>query len=327
MKKGILYFCILFLCTPVTAQDGASVFNFLRFTTSARASALGGTNVSLAENDLSLVFQNPGLLGPEMSLNLNLNYLFYIHDIGMGSVIYTQALGERSAWGVGVNYANYGTFTETTPERTMLGEFSAKDICMNVFLARDLTDRTRGGITFKYIYSAFEQYTSMGLGVDVGLSFYDDDRELSMGLAGKNIGWGIRSYNDIREPMPWDIQLGLSKKLAHAPIRFSLTGMYLNQWKFYNRNGEKDNVVTTLAKHLVIGVDFVLSDNFWIGVGYNAKAGADMSLEQGNKLGGFSAGAGLRVRAFDIGCAVVRYHPSAASFLVSLTTSFESFKL
>jgi len=146
-------------------------------------------------------------------------------------------------------------------------------------------------------------------------------------LAGKNIGWEIRSYYDIREPMPWDIQLGLSKKLAHAPIRFSLTGMYLNRWKFHKRNGEEDKFLTTLAKHLVFGVDFVLSENFWIGVGYNAKAGADMHLEQGNKMGGFSAGAGLRVSSFDVGCSVVRYHPSATSFLVSLTTSFEAFKL
>ncbi len=327
MKKVILYCFVFFLFTSVSAQDGTSTFQFLRFSTSARASALGGTNISLVEKDLSLAFQNPGLLGPEMNLDLNLNYLFYIDDVGMGSVLFAKALGERSAWGLGVNYASYGSFTEATSEDVILGEFGAKDMCVNGFLSRDLTDKIRGGITFKYFYSAYEEYTSMGLGVDVGLSYYDSDHDFSMGLVGKNIGWQIQSYNDDREPMPWDIQFGLTKKLAHAPIRFSLTGVYLNQWKFYNRNGKEDDFGTTLAKHLVFGVDFIPSDNFWIGVGYNAKAGADMRLEQGNKLGGFSAGAGIRVNAFEFGCSVVQYHPSATSFLISLTTSFEAFKL
>ena len=41
--------------------------------------------------------------------------------------------------------------------------------------------------------------------------------------------------------MPWDIQMGITQKMAHAPIRFSLTAQYLNRWKFdYIDNTDKE---------------------------------------------------------------------------------------
>ena len=31
----------------------------------------------------------------------------------------------------------------------------------------------------------------------------------------------------------------------------------------------RDSFVKTLAKHFIIGVDFIPSENFWVGVGFN----------------------------------------------------------
>ena len=61
--------------------------------------------------------------------------------------------------------------------------------------------------------------------------------------------------------------MGITQKMAHAPIRFSLTAQYLNRWKFdYIDNTDKeyegDSFVKTLAKHFIIGVDFIPSENF-----------------------------------------------------------------
>jgi len=327
MQKIITLY-LSFLCAfPLFAQGGKSAFDFLQLPVSARANALGGTNVSIIENDLSLVYQNPAFLGQEMDITLSAGYLSYISDISMGNIAFAKALGERSAWGVGFIYSNYGKMLETTEDNVILGNLNASDICGNIFFSRDLTEKIRGGVAVKFIYSNYANNTAIGLGVDLGLSYYNRDNNLSIGLTGKNLGRQIKSYETELANMPWEIQLGLSQKLAHAPIRYSITGVHLNQWQFYNTKGEKDAFATALLKHFVFGVDFLFSDNFWVGIGYNTKRAADLHLSEGNKFSGFSAGAGLRVKAFAFGCSLGKYHPSATSFMLNISTSLAEMKL
>ena len=92
----------------------------------------------------------------------------------------------------------------------------------------------------KFLYSGLADYTSIGLCVDAGLSYYNSDKGFSFGFALKNIGAQLKAYEDERQKMPWDIQMGITQKMAHAPIRFSLTAQYLNRWKFdYIDNTDK----------------------------------------------------------------------------------------
>ena len=67
----------------------------------------------------------------------------------------------------------------------------------------------------------------------------------------------------------------------------------------YDREYTGDNFFKSFMKHLVIGVDYVPSDNFWLGIGYNPKTALDMKLQGGNALAGFSGGAGVRIKMFD----------------------------
>ena len=325
-KIAVLYFSIL--CTfPLLAQEGKSGFDFLQLPVSVRAAALGGTNVSIIENDLSLIFQNPAFLGQEMDLTFSAGYLSYIADIGMGNIAFAKTLGERSAWGVGFIYANYGKMLETTINQEILGDLKAADICGNIFFSRDLTEMIRGGVAAKFIYSNYAHNTAIGLGVDLGLIYYNPDNQFSMGLTGKNLGRQIKAYETELANLPWDIQFGVSQKLANAPLRYSITGVHLNRWPLYNLQGEKDAFAANLLKHFVFGVDFLFTDNFWLGVGYNTKRGADLHLSEGNKFSGFTVGAGLKVKAFAFGCSVGQYHPAATAFMINVSTSLAEMKL
>jgi len=327
MRKFITLYFLLLFTFPLLAQEGKSTFDFLQLPNSARASALGGTNVSIIENDLSLVNQNPAFLGREMNLTLSGGYLSYIADIGVGNVLFAKSLGERSAWGVGFVFTNYGKMLETTNESVILGDLNAVDICGNIFFSRDLSERIRGGVTAKVIYSDYAYNTVIGLGVDLGLSYYNPDNNLSLGLTGKNLGRQVKAYETELANLPWEIQFGISQKLAHAPIRYSITGIQLNNWQFYNLQREKDSFATNLLKHFVFGVEFLLTDNFWAGLGYSVKRSSDLHLSEGNKFSGFSVGAGLKVKAFSVGCSVGQYHPSATSLMVNISTSLVEMKL
>ena len=247
---------------------------------------------------------------------LNLNYMNYISDVNIGSAIYTKAFKEKGAWGVGASFFSYGKIPGYTEENQQTGDLSAKDINIQGFFSYDLSEKWRGGLSLKFLYSSMAEYNSFGMGVDAGLSYYDSEKNFSFGFVLKNIGAQFKSYYDERQKMPWDIQMGISKRMAHAPIRISLTAVHLNRWKFdYVDDSDKeydgDSFAQALLKHFVVGVDWLPSDNFWVGVGYNPKRAMDMKLSGGNALSGFSAGAGIHVKMFDVSASLAKYHPSA----------------
>lgn len=307
------------------AQDGEDAYLFLRFPTSSHVNALGGHSVSLVEPDPSLVFHNPALLGGEMDGMLNVNYMNYISDVNVGSAVFTKAFRERSSWGVGATYIDYGSMKEMTIGNEQLGTFSVQDAGLHIFYAYDLSEKWRGGLSMKTLYSTIADYSSFGLAVDAGLSYFNTESDFSFGLALKNIGAQLKSYQDERQRIPWDLQMGITKRMAHAPIRISVTAMYLNRWKFdYIDNTTieaDDSFIETALKHLVFGVEFIPSENLWLGIGFNPKTKMDMKLSSGNGLGGFTIGGGVKVSRFNIGASVVRYHPSATSLMISLTMS------
>lgn len=332
MKYIHLFICILSLPVWTFAQEGNKAFTFLRFPASSHINALGGYNTSLIERDPSLAFHNPALIGGEMDKMLNLNYMNYISDINVGSAIFTKAFRERGTWGIGATFISYGSMKEMSPENIHLGEFSGKDISVNAFYSHDLSDTWRGGLSFKMLYSSLADFSSFGLAVDAGLSYYNPDKEFSFGFVLKNIGAQLKTYDTDREKLPWDIQMGITKKMAHAPLRLSITAIHLNQWKFsyiddtLNEVETDDSFLQTAVKHLVFGVDLVPSENFWLGVGFNPKVNQDMKLKDGgNGLGGFSIGAGLKISKFDINASVAQYHPSALSLMISLATTLSDF--
>lgn len=64
---------------PLNAQDGGSTaYNFLNVTSSAKIYGLGGVNISLVDDDINVIDQNPALLGSEMSNTASVNYMRYL---------------------------------------------------------------------------------------------------------------------------------------------------------------------------------------------------------------------------------------------------------
>ena len=211
----------------------------------------------------------------------------YASDINNGSYIYGQSIGLRGMQAIGVVYVNYGTFTETTPDNSILGTFSTNDIVLTYSYSYELTDRLRAGASGEIIYSGYEKYSSWGIAVDLGLIYINPDHNLSTGISIRNIEGQIASFNEEHIKMPWDISFGITHKLMYAPLRFSLTAQNLNKQNsksFYENNSntnngdlivKKDNFLVNLAKHFVIRCEFIPNANFYLAAGYNIKAQSD----------------------------------------------------
>ena len=338
MKKSIIILFVLFFAGKVIPQNSDAAFKFLTLSTSSHVNALGGNNISIIEKDVSLIYQNPALLGPELDKQLNLNYTSYMDGIKLGSVAFGKKLSNRSAWGIGMHYLDYGKFLETTPDNSVIGEFSAQDLSLSGFYSYDFSEHLRGGFAIKSIYSSYLEFTSFALGVDLGLNYYNVDDGFSGSLVFKNLGGQLVKYHETYERMPWDIQIGFSQRLEHAPIRISVTAQHLNKWNLRdhavyetNFNGEviekEDGFGKTLLKHFIFGVDLLPTDNVYVALGYNYKRKEDLSLLEKRGLTGFTAGAGVKVNSFRAGFSVSQMHVGALSYSFSVSTNLGAFNL
>ena len=229
---------------PVVTWEQDGVFNFLRLPFSAHAAALGGNNISLIEDAISLAFHSPALLINVSDNTLHLNYMTYISDSKVAGAMYDKVLGERSVAAVAARYVDYGSFDGYDENNSAMGSFAAKDIEVKLMYSYLLSDRISGGVSGKFISSKYESYNSIALGVDLGLNYYNEDSDFSASLVLANLGGQVKAFDDKTEKLPFDVQLGFSKRLSHAPLRVSGTLNNLYHW-------DKDNQRFLLQIHLL----------------------------------------------------------------------------
>ena len=316
----------------VVAQEGKSSFDVLNLPVSSHINALGGNNISIVEEDITVMYHNPALVGQEMSMQMAANYMRYVAGINLGGVSYAQAAGAHGTWAAGLQFAGYGTMRQTDAAGTITGTFSPKDILFGGLYAHDITSSLRGGIYAKMLYSTYESYTALAMFVDLGINYYHAEKEFSLSLVVKNLGGQLKRYDTENIAMPWDIQLGFSKTLRHAPFRFSLTAQHLTRWHLsfetVDDAGElevKDNFASNLFRHLVFGVDYIPSRNFYLAIGYDYKRKSDMATAGRRILSGFTAGAGIRVKMFGIGVSMAQHHANGFTFMTNLTADISQF--
>ena len=311
MKKALFVFLMMLGTLLVHAQsESQTEYNFLRLPVSARAAALGGDNITVIEDDEALIFHNPALLASVNDKTINLNYMNYMSGANMASASFNRILRERASWAVSAQYVDYGKIKEVDENNVQTGEFSAKDLSLAGYFSYMLTNRLTGGISARLITSYLGDYNSIGFGVDLGLNYYDADREWSLGVVLKNLGGQLKAYHDSFERMPFDIQMGVTKRFTGTPFRLHATLVDLNHldYKFLN--------------HFVVGADVLLTESFWIGGGYNFRRADEMKITSANggssHGAGLSFGAGLNLERFKLNLAYGKYHVSSSSLVLSV---------
>lgn len=313
MKKTLFIIIMTVMAATSKAQDSRTGYNFLRLPVSAHAAALGGDNISIIEDDESMIFNNPALLSSVSDKTINLNYMNYMSGANTASASFNRIIKERASVAASAQFIDYGKMKETDENNIQTGEFSAKDISIAGYFSYMLTDRLAGGITAKFITSYIGDYNSIAMGVDLGLNYYDPEKEWSVSLVAKNLGGQMKAYDDQYDRVPIDIQLGASKRFAHMPFRISATLVDLNHldYKFIN--------------HLVAGVDIIISPTIWVGAGYNFRRANEMKITEADGESshgaGLSFGAGINLERFKLNLAYGKYHVSSSSILINLAYS------
>ena len=316
MYKWCLFIALI-ITGDLSAQTlgGNTIFNFLKLSNTSQLTALGGINISQTSNDVGLAFNNPALLKPSMHSQLNTVF----NDYYAGITAYHLSLGYHHAalntnflWGL--NFYNYGKTQETDAGGNLLGSFRPTDWVMQVAASRSYLEKWNYGAALKFISSNYGQYRSSGLAVDVGLLYQDTVKLFSASLAAKNMGFQLKKYEGTgAEDLPFDLQVGITKRLEKAPFGFSITAHHLHHFDilysdtaFNNENGINNSnnakfSFDKLFRHFVFATTVYIGDRIEAQAGYNHLRRKELNIGGlSNGLNGFSLGVGVLLNKLTI---------------------------
>lgn len=317
-KKSGISFLLLLLYISVHAQTlgGNTVFNFLTQPNSTQLSALGGINVSNITNDVSMSFYNPALLRSNMNQQFNASFNNFLAGIKNSSITSAWHLEKSNTnLSVGVNYFDYGSLTQTDAAGNITGSFRPNDYVAQVSASHNYLERFWYGMTLKFAGSNYGQYKSNGMALDIGVAYYDSSNQLQASVLIKNLGTQLKTYDGSsrKEDLPFDLEAGITKRLAHAPMQFSLTAHHLQAFNIYyndttfnanegdDRSLGKNLTLDKIVSHLVLSAQFFISDKLEVTGGYNFLRRHDLNAYNVTSgLNGFTLGVGVLLKKLHI---------------------------
>ena len=305
-----------FFSTLSMAQnDSQTSYTFLRLPLSAHAAALGGDNITMTDDDVMMMFHNPALITGTSVGTLGLQYMNCMSGCNNVSAAYNMLVKEKWNIGIGIDYMGYGSIRHTDADNNDMGTYNASEMAFYGTLGYELASNLAGGISLKYVYGNISSYNSMAVAVDLGLNYYLPESEWSFGIAVKNLGGQIMAYDEKFEALPLDVQAGVSKRLIGSPVRLSATLSDLNHldYKFLN--------------HLCLAAEFIISDEIYVGGGYNFRRADEMKVQEGTeglsaRGAGLSFGGGINLEKIKINLAYSKLHVSNASLIANLAYTF-----
>lgn len=318
---------------------GYGVYQSLALPPSARTSALGGYQIAVLDKELSLGLQNPALLNEEMHGQMGFSQVNYIADINYGYAGYAHSIDSQLTFMGAVQYVNFGDFERADEFGNRAGTFTGGDNVISLGLGYAWSDQWRFGANLKFIYSHMANYYSAGIALDLAATHHWEEKQLTSSLVIRNLGMQLTTYDGNNEPLPLDIQLAFSKRLADAPFRLNVTAHHLNipDMTYINTNlperidletgqpiEQKVPFTEKIFRHFIVGTEILLSENFHLRVGYNHQRRKELTLERAKGGIGYSWGFGLRIWRFNIDYGRATYHFAGASHHFSIMSNLSS---
>jgi hypothetical protein len=291
---------------------GQAAYGFLRLPGSPQMNALGSVNVSTLSKDISLASGNPSLLDPSMSGQILASFNLFHAGIRQ---LHAMGGWHHERWGTtfsaGALFMHYGEAPQTDPLGNLLGTFRALDHSVSLTASRSYLDRWHYGMTLKFVGSNYGVYRSSALMADMGIRYTDSASGFQAGFLASNMGVQLKTYAGTGEDLPFDLQLGVTKRLRYAPLQFSLTAHRLHRFDILYRDTTFNNenfgtpgpsgFAENLFRHFVFALQAFPGERVELTLGFNALRRSELSVPRAaNGLTGFSFGAGMLLKKMQV---------------------------
>ncbi|WP_306350352.1 type IX secretion system protein PorQ [Flavobacterium sp. '19STA2R22 D10 B1'] len=339
MQKNIFFYFLILVCSVSYGQIGGKyTYQFLNLVTSPRQAALGGKTVTIYDYDVNQGLFNPATINSEMDNHLSVNYGSYYGEVTYGTAAYAYTYDRhKQTFHAGVNYVNYGSFEGRDENGSLTSSFTGSEMALSLGYAYNIpwTD-IYVGANLKMISSTLETYNSFGGAIDLGALYVDEDNDINIGLAIRNIGTQFTTYAGANEKLPLEIIAGISQEVENVPVRWHLTLENLQQWNIAFSNPareeqsldgevvrEKVSFINNALRHVILGAELFPGKSFNIRLSYNFRRGEELRITDQRNFSGISAGFGLRFNNIRFDYSYSRYTVAANTSLFGLTINLQ----
>lgn len=344
-----LFTSVLPIVLSGQVTGGRTVYTFLNLPASARLTALGGRLISVADDDINLAASNPAVLNPRTHGQLGFNHSFFPGNIQHGYFAYGHHFNKLGGtFQLGVQYVDYGEISATNIFFQEEGLFEVKESALALGVAFPIDERIQIGANFKWITSTLANLQSLGIAGDFGLLYQDTARNFSFGLTASHLGTQLTTYsglNNLREPLPFEMQIGLSKKLRYLPFRLSVIYRNLNRWNIRYDDPNQENGTSLFGeepdtsglfsrqldnffRHLLFSGELLLGprENFRLRASYDHRLRKELSVQGFGSPAGFAFGFGLKINRFRLDYGRGNFHLAGGANHLSISTNLREFK-
>lgn len=332
-----IIFSIIFFIGRTQTIGGSSAYNFLKLPSTPLLTAAGGVNASYKINEVGLTANNPSLLSPDLHSQLALSFNSFLAGIKTYSLTGACQYDKlNTTFGAHIYFVDYGSVPQTDAAGNVSGTFHPVDYVVQVSAARKYLDRWNYGGSLKFITSSYSLYKSSAIALDFGVLYSDSSNFFSASVLAKNMGVQIKTYAGESEDLPFDLQIGITKRLEKAPFGFSVTAQHLHQFDIlyndaeFNANNDfssNNNFFNKLFNHFVIASHIYLGNNLEATLGYNHLRRQELNIgSSGNGLNGFSMGLRIKFSKLQILYARSNYQRNVSYNQLGLTLAMNEFK-
>jgi len=339
MRKLFIFLCLV----PLIAQaqlGGRTTFQFLNNIASARVAGQGSNAIANTVEDLNFALYNPSLLRKEMSGQITSSFVDYVADIRFADIAYAQNFDSVGTFFLQLQYFDYGEFDRANVIGIRQGTFTGNDMAVNIGYSYRLDSTWSFGATMKVINSVYDSWSSWGLAWDAGVTYQIPKRRIAVALVMKNAGFQLNPYADVKEDLPFELQLGFSNRFEHMPLRWQITLEHLESFDLRYTDptaftvnqftGEVEenfpSIWNNLLRHVVIGAEFAPSESFNLQFGYSFRRRQELNLDSRRTVAGFSVGGGIRISKFYLHYSRNMYHIAGGANQITLRTSLDEFR-
>ena len=336
MRFVVIIFSVISLHATAQTLGGNAIFNFLKLPATPLLSAAGGVNISYQTNEAGLSANNPALLDSSMDTQVNVSFNSFLAGIKTYGLTGVRDLKKlNTVFGGHIYFVDYGSIPQTDAAGNQSGSFRPVDYVVQVSAGRKYMEKWKYGATLKFIHSGYQQFTSSAFAMDVGINYQDAGHLLSASLLARNMGFQVKTYAGAGEDLPFDIQIGLTKRLEKAPFGFSFTAKHVHRFNIlYNDttfNNENDlpangNFFNKLLNHFVVAAHIYAGNNLEGTLGYNHLRRAELNMgATGNGLNGFSMGLRVKFQKLQVLYARSSYQRNISYNQLGLTVQLNQF--
>ena len=326
-------------------RGGEYVYSFLNLSPSSRITALGGSLISVRDDDVTLAQHNPGALNPSMHHAMAFQYHFLFDGISDGYAGFARHFTKPGITGhASVQFIHYGEFDLADEYGYVQGRFKANELALTVGAAKEFGERLSAGANLRFVQSNLESYGSSGFMMDIGGMYVNPESRFSLALTVRNVGMQLSGYSGVTEDLPVDVQLGVSKRLEHLPFRLSVIAHNLHRWDLMYDSPFDESETTVIGeapreqsrfnrnldnafRHLIFGGEFLLGkqENLHLRFGYNHRRRKELSVSTLRSFAGFSLGVGIRIKQFSIDYSFASHHIAGSTKHIGISTNLDRF--